>query len=81
MSEYRKGIENIPLRAPNNHCPIMVFVIDLHNDDAVVEQKELDLANPEDRKYLGKITFWAVNNGHSIETMSVKDANGGQNSK
>ena len=77
MPEYRKGIENVPLLAPNTDCPIMVFVIDLKNNDEVVEQKELNLANHEHRKYLGKLTFWAVNNSHSIETMSVKDANGG----
>lgn len=77
MPEYRKGIENVPLLAPNTDCPIMVFVIDLKNNDEVVEQKELNLANHEHRKYLGKLTFWAVNNNHSIETMSVKDANGG----
>lgn len=77
MPEYRKGIENVPLLTPNTDCPIMVFVIDLKNNDEVVEQKELNLANHEHRKYLGKLTFWAVNNSHSIETMSVKDANGG----
>ena len=77
MPEYRKGIENVPLLSPNTDCPIMVFVIDLKNNDEVVEQKELNLANHEHRKYLGKLTFWAVNNSHSIETMSVKDANGG----
>ena len=77
MPEYRKGIENVPLLSPNTDCPIMVFVIDLKNNDEVVEQKELNLANHEHRKYLGKLTFWAVNNNHSIETMSVKDANGG----
>lgn len=77
MPEYRKGIENIPLVTPNTDCPIIVFVIDLKNNDEVVEQKELNLANHEHRKYLGKLTFWAVNNNHSIETMSVKDANGG----
>lgn len=79
MTEYRKGIENIPLRSPNTDCPIMVFVLDLKNEDNVVEQKQLNLADPNDRKYLGKLTFWAVTNGHSIETMSVKDANGIKN--
>lgn len=78
MSEYRKGIESIPLLSNNHDCPIMVFVIDLKNNDNVVEQKELNLADHAHRKFLGKLTFWAVSNGHSIETMSVKDANGGE---
>lgn len=77
MAEYRKGIESVPLFRDNHDCPIIVFVIDLKNDSNVVDQKELNLADPAHRKFLGKLTFWAVSNGHSIETMSVKDANGG----
>lgn len=56
--------------------PIMVFVIDLRNDDNVINQIELDLGKPDDRKYLGKITAWAVLNHYSIETMNKNDANG-----
>ena len=77
MSEYRKGIENIPLLNPNTDCPIVVFLIDLKNNDEIKKKKELNLANHEHRKYLGKLTFWAVTNGHSVETMSASDANKG----
>lgn len=76
MAEYRKGAENVPLQEFNKSTPIMVFVIDLKNEDNVVEQKQLDYGNIEDRKYLGRLTYWAISNGHSIETMAVKDAEG-----
>lgn len=76
MVEYRKGAENVPLREINKQMPIMVFVINLQKDDEVVEQKLLNYGDVEDRKYLGRLTFWAVTNNHSIETMSVENANG-----
>lgn len=76
MSEYKKGVENLPLRQVNTSMPIMVYVINLKNDDEIVQEVQLDYASFEDRKHLGRITFWAVSNGHSIETMSLKDAMG-----
>ena len=76
MVEYKKGVENLPLRQINTSMPIMVYVIDLKNEDEIVQQVQLDYANFDDRKHLGRLTFWAVTHGHSIETMSMKDAMG-----
>jgi len=73
-NKYIKGAENLRLAEINTHCPIMVFIIDLQHDDDVVFQTELDYANHADRKRLGRLTFWAVMNGHSVETMSRNDA-------
>lgn len=73
-SKYKRGAENIQLKEPNIYCPITVFMIDLHNADEVVHQEDLDLASVVDRRRLGRLTFWAVMNGHSIETMNKKDA-------
>lgn len=58
---------------------VKVFVIDLATDDeenAVVHEVDLDLGNKDHRAYLGKITAWAVQNKHSVETMNKNDANG-----
>lgn len=71
--KYRKGIENVPLREVNKECPIIVIVTDLETDE-IVQTFELDYAKVEDRKYLGRLTFWCVSNKHSIETMSKVDA-------
>ncbi len=73
-NKYRLGDENKRLENINTHCPIMVFLIDLQHDDEVVLQLELDYANYADRKRLGRISFWAVMNGHSVETMHKSDA-------
>ncbi len=78
MTEYRKGVENIPLRQVNNSCPIYIIVRNLQapEDDDVVQEFKLDLSNPDDRKHLGRITFWAVSNHHSVETLALADAEG-----
>jgi hypothetical protein len=73
-TKYVKGLENKRLAEVNTYCPIMVFIIDLQNKDEVVHQEELDYANYADRKRLGRLSFWAVMHGHSIETMSRSDA-------
>ena len=56
--------------------PVKVFVMDLTKDDEVSYTVDLDLGNKDHRAYLGKITAWAVQNKHSVETMSTKDALG-----
>jgi hypothetical protein len=71
---YRKGDENKRLDEINTHCPVYVFLIDLKNNDDVVETWELDYANYADRKRLGRISFWAVMHGHSVEVMNKVDA-------
>jgi hypothetical protein len=74
MVVYRKGAEAVPLQQINRSLPILVIVYDLKNDDKVVEEKRIDYANFEDRKYLGRISFWAFNNHCSVETISLADA-------
>lgn len=76
MAKYYLGAENKRLEEFNTHCPIKVFLIDLQNSDEVVAEFDLDYANIADRRRLGRISFWAVMNNHSVETMSKKDAIG-----
>ncbi len=73
MAKYKQGIENIPLREINKECPIIVIVTDLEKDE-IVQTLEMDYAKVDDRRHLGRISFWAISNGHSVETMSRKDA-------
>lgn len=76
MAKYIKGIEDRPLRTPNTECQIVVYLRDLSitDEDDVVAEFKLDYANYYDRKKLGRITFWAVMNGHLVETVALKDA-------
>jgi len=74
-NKYIPGAENKRTEY-NSYCPIKVFIIDLKNNDDVVFETELDYANEADRRRLGRLTFWAVMNGHSVETMNRNDAMG-----
>lgn len=74
MIKYKPGAENIPLRQVNTSMPALIIVYDLHNDDAVVLEHRIDFASYEDRKWMGRITFWALTNHHSIETIAIIDA-------
>jgi hypothetical protein len=74
MPEYKRGIENIPLQKINTSMPIMVIVYDLLNDDNVVIEKQVDFANYENRKWLGRLSFWCYTNHHSMETIALADA-------
>lgn len=74
MAEYRKGAENVPLREINKDKPALVIIYDLRNNDAVVEEKWINYGDAEDRKWLGRITFWALSNHCSVETIAKEDA-------
>lgn len=74
MNEYRKGAENVPLREINKNLQALIIVYDLRNGDHVVEEKRINYGDAEDRKWLGRITFWALTNHCSVETIAIIDA-------
>jgi len=71
---FKLGVENIQPPEPITRLIITVFVIDLLNDDNVVHQEDLDMSFVVDRKRIGRLTAWAVQNNYSIETMAKSDA-------
>jgi len=73
MIEYRKGAENIPLKQINKDLQILVMVYDLATDK-LIEEKRMNYGDAEDRKHLGRITFWALTNHCSVETIAIVDA-------
>ncbi len=74
MIEYKRGIENVPLKEVNKNLPILVIIYDLRNDDKVVTEVRLNYGDFEERKYLGRLSFWALTNHCSIETIAISDA-------
>lgn len=52
--------------------PIIVFVINIESDD-VIQQIELDYAKIDDKKLLGRLSYWALTNGCYMELMNKKD--------
>ena len=71
-TKYRAGVENLPLRQINTHCPIIIIITDLTTNE-VVSTIELDYAKFEDRKHMGRMCFWCVSNKHSMETIAKSD--------
>lgn len=72
MIPYRRGAENIPLKDINKDMPILVLVYDLKTDK-LVEEKRINYGNAEERRYLGRISFWAFTNHCSVETYAISD--------
>ena len=72
---YRKGQENIPLKEIQK-APIhaLVLVYNLNDDDALIVEKRINYSDFEDRKWLGRITHYALTNHCSVETIAVIDA-------
>lgn len=71
MVEYKEGAENSPVQQV---LPILAIVYSLREGDKVVVEKRFNYANFEDRKALGKLSYWAYSNHCSIETIAVIDA-------
>lgn len=73
--QYRKGIEKVPhFGEVITEFKIIVFIVNLETDD-VVDQLEINYSRTavEDKKRLGALTYWALNNGYYLELMNKKD--------
>ena len=74
MVRYSKGQENIPLKEINKNLPILVLIYNLRNNDELVTELRLNYGNQDDRKHLGRITYWALTNHCTVETIALSDA-------
>lgn len=50
---------------------IMVETFDLETDETT-QTREIDYSQVENRKWLGKHSFWAFNNGFGVTTYKVE---------
>lgn len=71
MVEYKNGAENAPIQ---HNLPILAIVYSLRENDKVVIEKRFNYSNFDDRKALGKLSYWAYSNHCSIETIAMVDA-------
>lgn len=72
-SKDLRGPWDAPLKEYVNQFYLRVTVYDgsSETDDIVVE-KIIDYGKFEDRKWLGRITFWAAREGYIIQSEAVK---------
>lgn len=66
------GPESVPLRDFIKTLPIVVSVYDLKTDK-LENRQFIDYGNPDHRRWIGRVTAWAVLNGKSVETMAKSD--------
>lgn len=65
---------NLPPRRQHfdNHYFIKITVFDPKKDDEIVTEKVIDYGEYEDRKFLGRLTHFAMENFYVVETMRVE---------
>lgn len=68
-----KGPWDVPLREYVNSLPMTITVYD---GDDVIKQEHVDYGNYEHRKFLGRITFWALSNDYTVETCKSEEGHG-----
>lgn len=68
----RAGPWDHPIREYVESLAIVVTIFNIQND-CMEKEYHLDYGKPDDRKFLGRLTFWCVGNNRSIETMSKSD--------
>jgi hypothetical protein len=64
------GPEDIPQLGYVKTFKMMVTIFD--KDDRIIREQEIDYGNHENRKWLGRVTFWACSNGMTVETSASK---------
>ena len=71
--DLTNGPEFEPLKIYNTQWPSHVFVLDIKDDNTIIAHGQFDYAKSDHRKWLGKITFWAMSKGYAVETVAAKD--------
>lgn len=59
----------------NEFVTTKLIVLLIHNleKDTVEREFHLDYGKKEDRQFVGRVSFWCLNNGRSTEIMSLED--------
>lgn len=66
-------LEDWPIRAALVKGIKLVVLIKDIKSGRRIKEKRIEWDDPEDRRYLGKLTYQAIINNQSIETMNEKD--------
>lgn len=79
MNEYnqdidysRRGPWDVPLRSYIKELKIVVLIHNLETEE-IEKEFYLDYGSMDDRKFMGRLSFWCVTNGRSLETLSTDD--------
>jgi len=71
----KSGPWDVPIKDYVKSCPIIVIIYNLKTDE-LEKEIQIDYGKYEDRKFLGRLTYWSITNERTIETMSLEDWSG-----
>lgn len=66
------GPESVPLRSFISSFKAIVLVRTI-KDDILIRKEEIDYGDIEQRKWLGKVSYWAWQNDCYVKTLALKD--------
>ncbi len=69
-----RGPEDIPLKNFIKELFVVVLIKDIKSDRYIREEK-INYSDPEVRRWLGRVSYWAWSSGYQVETLSLKDYN------
>ncbi len=67
-----RGPWDVPLKNYVKEFNIILLIKDIKSDRYIKEEK-VNYGDPEIRRWLGRISYWAWCHGYAIETMSLDD--------
>ncbi len=67
-----RGPEDLP---PKNYIQDIELVILMRDikSNRVIREERINYSDKDARRWLGKVTYYAVSNGYAIETLNAKD--------
>jgi hypothetical protein len=71
-TQDKSGAWDVPIQNYVKECKLVVILYSLTRDE-IEKEIQIDYGKYEDRKFLGRLTYWAVTNSRTIETMSYQD--------
>jgi hypothetical protein len=73
-SDNFSGPWDMPLKRKHfdNHYNVKITIYDQNDNELTDYGKVIDYGEYEDRKFLGRITHWAMENNYIVETMRVE---------
>lgn len=64
------GPEDVPQLGYVRSFKMMVTIFDAC--DKIIREQVIDYGNHEERRWLGRVTYWACSNGMTVETSAAK---------
>lgn len=68
------GPWDIPLKEYVKVHSLMILITELKTDKVIGTYK-VNYSEPEERRWIGRVSYWATTNGYSVETLSEEDYN------